>query len=118
MRYDNVSPALDGSLTIVITPESTNTGITYLPPLNALQLVKVVPVVAPATPSLTASKSAGTLSIGWTAAAAGFTLESSSSLGAGVTWTPVLGVSNPITAAGSLNVNTAGAGQQFYRLRK
>jgi hypothetical protein len=117
-RFDNVSPAADGSLTIVITPESTNTGITYLPALNALQLVKVVAVATPASPSLTVTKAATSLSIGWTASATGFTLESSPALGAGATWTAANGVPNPITGAGSLDVSPGAAAQRFYRLKK
>jgi hypothetical protein len=116
VRYDNVSPAADGSLTIVITPESTNTGITYLPPLNALQLIKVVPVTSP--PALTVGVSGGTVTIGWSSAANGFVLQFSSSVGAGAAWSPVAGVPNPITAAGSVNVNSSTNKQQFYRLRK
>ena len=80
--------------------------------------VNVVAVAVAAPPSLTVSSGAGAFSIGWTAAATGFTLQSSPTLGAGVTWTPVTGVANPITAAGSINVNTGSPGQLFYRLKK
>ena len=119
VRYDNVSPAGDGSLVILITPESTNTGITYLPPLNALQLVKTTTITTPAQLTLTSSfnPTTSTLTVGWTEAAAGFTLESSSSVAQGSTWTPVAGTANPLTGAGSVNVPTS-TGLQFYRLRK
>ena len=117
VRYDNVSPAADGSLVILITPESTNTGITYLPPLNALQLVKVTKVTTP--PQLTSSYNPtnANLTIGWSDTAIGFTLQSSAALGQGATWAPAGGAPNPITGAGSINVS-ASTGQQFYRLKK
>jgi hypothetical protein len=118
VQYDNVSPASDGSLTITITPESTNTGITYLPPLNALQLIKVVPVVAPPTLTTTFNGSAGTLNLSWTDAAAGFTLEASPKLGPTATWSAVTGVPNPLTGAGTTAINTRLNTGAFYRLRK
>jgi hypothetical protein len=118
VRYDNISPALDGSLTIVITPESTNTGITYLPALNAIQLVKVVPGSKPATPTLTFGLTGTSVTIGWGVDATGFVLQSSSSLGSGAAWAPATGAPSPITAAGSVNVSVATAAQQFYRLKK
>jgi len=120
VQYDNISPALDGSLTILITPESTNTGITYLPPLNALQLIKVVPVATPSTPTLgfNYSHANASLTLSWTAAATGFVLESSSSVASGAAWTPVTGAPNPISVAGSININTGPASVQFFRLKK
>jgi len=118
VQYDNVSPAADGSLTILITPESTNTGIAYLPPLNALQLVKVVPVVAPPTLTASFNSAAATLSLSWTAAATGFVLESTPTLGVGATWTPVAGVPNPLPGAGGTSINTRLSAESFYRLRK
>ncbi len=55
VQFDNVTPASDGSLSITITPQSTNTGSGYLPPLNAIQLVKSValpPALVLAQPTL------------------------------------------------------------------
>jgi hypothetical protein len=119
VQYDNISPASDGSLTITMTPESTYTGSNYLPPLNALQLFRIV-AVAPAPPSLSAQAGAtsGTMVISWTAQANGFVLESSPAIGTGASWAVVSGAPNPITGAGSFSVGTAASAHQFYRLRK
>jgi hypothetical protein len=36
VQFDNVRPAADGTLVLVVTPESTNLGSVLLPPVNAL----------------------------------------------------------------------------------
>jgi hypothetical protein len=120
VQYDNVSPAADGTLNLMVTPASTNLGSTLLPPVNALQLVTVQPSATPVTPSLTFSHNAAanTLTIGWTTDAAGFVVESSLTLGPTAVWALVSGTPNPITTAGSFNANTSASGQQYYRLRK
>ncbi len=114
VQYDNVSPATDGSLTIVVTPESTNNGINYFPPLNAIQLVKSV-VIASLSVNQTAGQANVTLS--WPGGAAGYVLESTAALGPAASWSVVSGAPNPIAAAGSLTVTPA-PGNRFYRLRK
>ena len=118
VQFDNVSPASDGSLIILFTPESTNTGITYLPPLNALQLIRVVPSTALPTLSASFNRPGNTLTLGWTADAVGFVLESSSGLGTGAVWSPVAGAPSPISAAGSQDVSTSPGVTRFFRLRK
>jgi hypothetical protein len=120
VQYDNVSPAPDGTLNLVVTPASTNLGSTLLPPVNALQLVTVQPSATPVTPSLSFghNAAANTLTLGWTTDAAGFVLESSPILGSTAVWTLVPGTPNPITTAGSFNANTSAGSQQYYRLRK
>jgi hypothetical protein len=119
VMFENISPALDGTLLLTVTPQSTNVGnASYFPPVNALQLVKVVSVATPASPSLTiAPQGAAALTISWNADAAGFVLQSSATLSAGSSWTTVPGTPNPITVAGSANINTT-SNAQFYRLRK
>jgi hypothetical protein len=118
VEYDNISPAADGSLTITMTPESTYTGSNYLPPLNGLQLFRILAVAAP--PSLLAQfdPHAGTITLSWSAAATGFVLQSSQVLGATASWSAVSGAPNPITGAGSFSVNVAGGKDQFFALRK
>jgi hypothetical protein len=114
--FESVSPAVDGTLLLTVTPQSTNVGNTaYFPALNALQLVKVVAVALP--PSLTAAKQGANLTISWNQDAAGYVLESSSGLGAAASWSIVSGAPNPITAAGSANIAIT-PNNQFYRLRK
>ena len=100
VMFENVGPALDGTLLLTVTPQSTNVGNAgYFPPINALQLVKVVPVVLP--PSLTSSynKGTSTLTLSWTDTAQGYVLETSSKLGAGAAWSNAPGAPNPIAAA-------------------
>jgi hypothetical protein len=114
VMFENVSPAADGTLLLTVTPQSTNVANTaYFPPLNALQLVKVVPL----PPSLAVVRQGASLTISWNADAAGYLLESSAKIGASASWTIVPGTPNPIPAAGSANVNTS-LTAQFYRLRK
>jgi hypothetical protein len=118
VMFENISPALDGTLLLTVTAQSTNVGnASYFPPVNALQLVKVVSVATPASPSLTVARQGTNLTISWNADAAGFVLESSATLGAGSSWTTVPGTPNPIAGAGSANINTT-SNAQFYRLRK
>lgn len=113
--FQNVSPAADGSLVLTVTPEFPGTpGINFLPAVNGLQLVKVLPVA----PQLTVAQSGTTLTIGWGSAAVGYRLEASTRLGSGADWTPVAGVANPITAAGSQAIPIAPGGNKFYRLAK
>jgi hypothetical protein len=118
VQFDNVSPAADGTLVLVVTPESTNLGSTLLPPVNALQLVTVQPITTPPSLVINYNAAGNAVTIIWTAAAAGFVLESSPRLGPAATWAVVAGTPNPIAVAGSFNVNTAAGGQQFYRLKK
>jgi hypothetical protein len=116
VKFDNISPALDGTLLLTITSQSTNIGnIAYFPPLNALQLVKGATVVG--SPAITVARQGSGLTISWNADAAGYVLESGPALGAGASWTIVSGTPNPIAGAGSANVST-GLNAQFYRLRK
>ena len=116
VEFDNISPAADGTLTILITPQTTNTGSGYVPPLNAIQLFTIVPVVVP--PVLTVATGGGSVTLSWTAAAAGFVLQSSPAVGAAATWTPVAGAPSPISGAGSFNVGPTAVGQSFYRLHQ
>jgi hypothetical protein len=116
IQFDNSAPAADGSLVISVTWESTQAGNGHQPAVNAIQLVKVTPVVV--QPNLGVTASAGNINISWAASANGFVLESTSALGSGATWAVVAGSPNPITGAGSINVNPAATGNSFYRLRK
>jgi hypothetical protein len=116
VQFDNVTPAADGSLVISTTWASTNVGNTHQPAVNAIQLVKVGAPVA-TRPTIAFTKQANTLTLTWTAAAAGYILESSAALGAAANWTAVAGVANPITVAGSTTVNLSG-NAAFYRMRK
>lgn len=70
---------------------------------NSAFVVKV-----PTQATLKASVSGGNLVISWTPA--GGTLQSSPTLGAGPTWTPVAGAGNPAT------VPLSGAGARFFRV--
>jgi hypothetical protein len=118
VQFDGVSPATDGSVAVSVTWEPPDPGInnSHQPAINAIQLVKVNPVVV--SPSLSAGiTTPNTLTISWGATASGFTLQSSSTIGPGASWTPVAGAPNPITAAGSVNANTTGSGA-YYRLFK
>jgi hypothetical protein len=52
VMFENVSPASDGTLLLTVTAQSTNVGnASYFPPINAVQLVKVVSVAVPASPA-------------------------------------------------------------------
>jgi hypothetical protein len=114
VMFENISPAADGTLLLTVTPQSTNVGnVVYFPPLNALQLVKMVA----AAPSLSVQKQGTSLNISWGANASGFVLQSSATLGATASWTTVAGTPSPITAAGSATI-TPTANTQFYRLFK
>ncbi|HYV38144.1 MAG TPA: hypothetical protein VE988_20835, partial [Gemmataceae bacterium] len=115
VQFDNVSPAADGSIAISTAWESTNVGNTHQPAVNGIQLVKVGALAIPAT--LSATLQGGSLSISWTASAAGFVLESSVALGTGASWGIVAGTPNPITGAGSTTVS-ATTGTRYYRLQK
>jgi hypothetical protein len=112
VQFDNVRPAVDGTLLLTVTPESGNVGSGFLPPLNALQLVAVQPV--PQTASYDGTTH--TVNIAWTSAAAGYTLRSTPSLASGAIWTPVAGVPDPITAAGSISITVGPAGATFVQL--
>jgi hypothetical protein len=116
IQFDNVQPTQNGSLVIQATWESEADGNGHQPAVNAIQLVRVLPVSA--RPSLSIAAGAGVnLTLSWPAEAAGFVLESSSSVGAGANWSVVTGTPNPIQNAGSVNA-AAGTAAQFYRLRK
>jgi hypothetical protein len=116
VQFDNVRPGADGSFAISATWVSTAVGNTHQPAINGIQLVKVGAVTA--RPTLTAIKAGTTLTLSWDATAAGFTLESSSSVNAGATWSPVTGSPNPLTGVGTAAINTAVGARAFYRLRK
>ena len=114
VRYENVSPAPDGTLVLTVTPQSTNVGnVVYFPPLNALQLVRLGSVL----PSLSLQKQGANLTISWGAAAVDFVLQSSATLGASASWTAVGGAPNPITGAGSATITPSG-NARFFRLSK
>ena len=116
VQFDNVSPAVDGSLVLSTTWVSPNVGNTHQPAVNGIQLIKVGPAVN-VRPTLTTSKQGNILTVTWTANAAGFTLETSPTVGAGASWTAVAGTPNPIVDAGSATINLTGS-RGFYRLRK
>jgi len=116
VQFDSVSPAADGSFAISATWESTNAGNGHQPAINAIQLVKVLPVVV--QPNLGVTAAAGNITISWSASANGFVLESSATLGSTASWSLVAGSPNPIGGAGSVNVSTSAGGNKFYRLRE
>ena len=112
VMFQNVSPATDGTLVLTVTPQSTNVGnVVYFPPLNALQLVRM----GAALPSLSVQKQGANLTLSWGADAVDFVLQSSATLGASASWTPV--GAGPITGAGSVPVTVSG-NARFFRLSK
>ena len=116
VQFDNVSPFTDGSLGLLVFSESLSPGNGLIPALNAIQLVRVNPITA--RPALGSSLgSPNTLTLSWGAAAAGYVLESSATLGATSNWTLVDGSPNPIAGAGSFEVQTTASGG-YYRLRQ
>jgi hypothetical protein len=115
--FRNVSPAPDGSMVLTVTPENPGTpGVLYLPPVNAIQLVKVLPTVA--RPRIGLARNGNNVTLSWGADAIGFHFETTSSLNPGTTWTTVPGTPNPITAAGSIPTTVPTTGMGFYRLAK
>ena len=116
VEFENVTPAADGTLVLLVNPEAINAGAGFLPPISALQLATNAPGLLPT--SLSASYDAAThnLTVAWDASAAGYALVSSPSLGTNADWAHVLGTPNPITSAGSTNFNTSSGGEQFVRL--
>jgi hypothetical protein len=116
VEFDNVAPAVDGSLVLVVTPESTSPGAALLPPVNALQLVAVQPPPAPPPLSVQYNAAANTVTIGWTDGAAGFTLRSTSVLGTNANWTVVRDVSSPIAGASSFTSNVSSNSPSYYQL--
>jgi hypothetical protein len=86
----------------------------------AFDNVRITEGTTVAAPSLTANPAvaANTLTIAWPASALGYILQSSPTLGSGAAWTLVTGSPNPISAAGSIDVNTASGNGTFYRLKK
>jgi hypothetical protein len=115
VQWDNVSPAPDGSLGLLVFAESLSPGNLLTPAVNAIQLVKVNPITA--RPVLGSSLT-GTdeLTISWGAAAAGYVLETAANLDGTPSWSVVAGSPNPIAGAGSINVPTTPGGG-YYRLR-
>src|SRR5262249_25279800 len=75
VQFDNFNPT-NGTFSITVIPESPNIGNNHLPPVNAIQLVKVLHPVAAAA-GLSATLSGSTLTVGWTDSAQGYVLESS-----------------------------------------
>ena len=116
VQFDNVAAAPDGSFTVTVLWTSTAVGNTHQPAVNGIQLVRIDSTVV-VRPTITTTRDGNTLTLAWTASAAGFTLETSATLGTTANWTPVAGVPNPISAAGSVNVNMSGT-TGFYRLRR
>jgi hypothetical protein len=84
-----------------------------MPAVNAIQLVHIVPPLPVLSIQFNVN---GTVTVLWDAAAAGFTLESTGQVDESASWSPVGGVANPITSAGSTTVTPGGA--QYYRLKK
>ena len=78
--------------------------------LNPEQLASLYAVGNPSA-ALSVSRSGSQVTISWPTTAAGFTLESASSLPS-ASWTPVAGVQN-----NSVTVN-ASTGTQYYRLKR
>jgi hypothetical protein len=117
VMFENISPDGSGNFTLNLTPEPPATpGVTdAMPALNGMQLVRLV---AP-LPALTIVRNPnGSASVAWGADAAGYTLESTGSLGTtpAPNWQPASGAPNPIVGAGSVNV--PGPGNLFLRLRQ
>ncbi|MBE0540329.1 MAG: hypothetical protein IH623_02995 [Verrucomicrobia bacterium] len=112
VQFDNVVVGTGDTLTLTVTPESPIA--TQIPAINAIQLVQVLPSLD--LPNLTITRSGGNLTVAWPASAAGYVLESRTTLTPG-NWTIVGGTPNPITTAGSVNVPAEGE-SRFYRLRK
>jgi hypothetical protein len=77
VQYDSVSPSPDGTLTLSVLWEAA-AGYTINPAINGFQLVKITTPTA--KPTLTVVAHPGTLTLGWGADAAGFTLQSSSKM--------------------------------------
>jgi hypothetical protein len=115
VQFDNVSPAADGTLVLVITPESNSPA-----PVSAVQLVTVQP--PPIRPSLSTSYVAALhqLTISWGTNAVGYALESTHALlGPNTSWTPVAGVAIPVTNANSFTVsNISGPPMSFVMIQK
>ena len=96
--FRDVQPA-NGTLTLSVVNESNNPlDIDVTPALSGLQLVKVLPV-------LSALRQGNSVEISWNAAAAGYSLESATSLGGAIPadWAVVPGSAN-LTGSGSLAV--------------
>jgi len=116
VQFDNVTAAPDDSFTVTVLWTSTAVGNTHQPAVNGIQLVRIDSTVV-VRPTITTTRAGNTMTLAWGASAAGYTLETSTTLGTGANWTPVAGVPNPITAAGSVDVNLSGT-TEFYRLRR
>jgi len=114
VQFDNVSPGPGGSLVVSVAWESTAAGNSHQPAVNGIQLVKVVPVTV--RPTLSGVLQGANLVITWGASATGFVLESTTAVGSAAAWSPLQGVANPLTGAGSTSV-PVGPGTRFYRLR-
>ncbi len=113
VQFDNVRPAADGTLTLVV--QWLGSGGSYYPAVNGIQLVKVNPVVE--RPVLAIAPGAASLGLSWNAAAAGFTLESAADLGPTTPWSAVSGLASPLPGAGSVSVPATG-NARYYRLIK
>lgn len=116
VQFDNVHPDSTGTFTLSLTPESATPGNNHLPPVSAVQLVRVLPV--PQGPRLSINLLASQVEVSWTADAAGYVLESASSILSGAVWTAVQPPPNGILVAGSVKVALPASGNQFFRLRK
>jgi hypothetical protein len=116
VQFDNVRPAADGTLVLVVTPESNSLNSAFLALVNAVQLVTVGP--APLLPRLSLSHIAAPnmLNIAWDATAVGYALESSPTLGANATWRPVPGVAIPIANSNSVNVSTISSPHSYFTM--
>ncbi len=111
VQFDNVSPAADKTLVLVVTPESNSPA-----PVCAVQLVTVQP--PPILPRLSTSYLAvsNLLSISWDATAVGYALELSPVLGPNPSWAPVAGVASPITNANSVTVSATSGSNAFVTM--
>jgi len=112
VSFEDVSPDGAGNFALNIAPESPNIGVNVLPTLNALQLVRVLAAL-----SISKGPSAGQAIVSWNRASAGYTLESSPTLGPTAHWDAVAGVANPLPGVGSTSVSLTGAAR-FFRLQR
>ncbi|MCI0744924.1 MAG: hypothetical protein L0Y58_05915, partial [Verrucomicrobia subdivision 3 bacterium] len=110
--FEDAGPDASGNLVLNMTPESANTGVNAIPALSGLQLVRVLPVL-----SIAPGPNAGQATVSWNAAAAGYRLEWSASIGPTANWGAAPGVADPLPGAGSQNITTTGTGR-FYRLQQ
>ena len=113
VAFRNVSPDASGNLIVNVINESDNPlDVDVTPALSGLQLVQVPPALS------VTSVGGGAYDLSWGQAAAGYTLESTASLGGSTpaNWQPAAGAPAPLTGAGTVPVPSSGI--RFFRLRK